>query len=268
VKKISASIVLVLSSFLLFAQIDIIENYDTVRYESESAYKESHSLRNGYWIHYNVKGNKSKEGRYSNDSLTGLWKSYYDSGNIKSEITYVANKANGFARFYYENGNVSEEGIWKDKKWVGSYRFFHENGNSAYIWNYNDNGKRTGKQYYFHENGNLMIEGEWENGKEKGAIKEYYENGSLKAEKYFDDGKLNVDSVRIFQKNEVPPKGLDVFDGNGYYKTYTKSKKLEYEGVWKGGKFLDGNKYIYNSSDKAIKIQVYRNGVKVGEKDL
>lgn len=266
-KKIATFIVLLLSSIVLLSQIDVVYNSDTVRYESEAAYKTVYPVKKGHWIYYNAKGNKHKEGLYQNDSLTGIWKNYYDNGNIKSEITYVANKAMGFARFYYENGNVSEEGIWKDKKWTGSYRFFHENGNSAYIWNYNENGKRTGKQYYFHENGNIMIEGEWENGKEKGAIKEYYENGSLKAEKYFDDGKLNVDSVKIFQKNEVPSNKLGVFDGNGYYKTYTKDKQLEYEGVWKGGKFMDGNKYLYNDLGKATKIIIYRNGVKVGEKN-
>ena len=82
----------------------------------------------------------------------------------------VNGKADGYAKLYYENGRVSEEGQWKNKIWVGDYKYYFENGNPAYVWKFDETGKRNGMQIYYHENGNKMIEGEWADGKETGTI--------------------------------------------------------------------------------------------------
>lgn len=264
------------------AQIKVVENGDTVSYNNPSHYLETHSTKEGYWQFLFKSGDVKKEGNYLNNQKEGIWKQYYANGKLKSEITYVEDKTDGYAKIYYENGNLSEEGVWKGDKWVGEYKYYFQNGNPAYEWSYNEQGKRTGTQKYFYENGFLMIEGDWNNGKETGTIKEYYEDGSLKSEKTFADGKLDETKVKKYKPQEVAvftnpvavkknpdqPKdpSLEAFDGNGYYKTINKWRKPEYEGVWKSGKFMDGEKHIYDEEGKYIITQVYRNGVKVGEK--
>jgi len=232
--------------------------------------------QHGYWI-INENGVKSEEGRFEHGIRTGIWKAYFPSGKIKSLITYQNGKPNGYAKFYYENGNVSEEGIWKENKWVGDYKYYHPNGNPAYEWKYSDSGKRTGVQKYYHENGKIMIEGEWKEGKENGTIREFDKNGNLIAEKTFNDGQLDVASVKIYtpsteQKQEpqqkeivveeVKPQNTEIgiFDGNGFHKTYTKDGKLDREGEWKNGRLIDGKKYFYDESGKLIKTTIYKNG--------
>lgn len=267
--KYLISLLLLAIALSAFSQLAVISGTDTVKYSSKKEYLDKHKSKEGYWICSNINGNIESEGLYTQDKKEGIWKEYYNSGKTKSEITYVAGKADGYAKFYYENGNVSEEGTWRNRAWIGDYKYYFENGNPAYIWKYNETGKRTGVQLYFHENGNKMIEGEWQDGKETGVIKEYYENGALKSEKVFADGKVDVATIKKYEpKEEVLPEvnSLEKFDGNGYYKTINKWRKPEFEGVWKGGKFMDGKKFIYDDNGNYIKTLIYRNGVKVGEK--
>ncbi|MCX7862290.1 MAG: toxin-antitoxin system YwqK family antitoxin [Bacteroidales bacterium] len=241
---------------------------------------DSEGKQHGYWIIYE-KNLKSEEGRFDHGVRIGVWKGYYPNGKIKHEITYQNGKPNGYAKFYYENGNISEEGIWKENKWVGDYKYYHPNGNIAYEWKYSETGKRTGVQKYYHENGKLMIEGEWKEGKESGTIKEYDNNGKLIAEKTFNDGQLDVASVKIYtsdnqniaKKEQVEPNitpvvqetkqvsnDIGVFDGNGFHKVYTKDGKLDREGEWKNGRLIDGKKYFYDENGKLIKTTIYKNG--------
>jgi len=264
------------------AQVKVVENGDTTAYKNVSQYLETHSSKEGYWIFLNSSNKKKKEGNYLNNSKDGIWKKYFGNGKLESEITYVNDEPDGYAKIYYENGNLSEEGIWKGDKWVGQYKYYFQNGNAAYEWNYNDQGKRTGTQKYYYENGFLMIEGDWANGKEAGVLKEYYEDGSLKSEKTFADGKLDQTKVVSYKPQEKPvytkptvvtrpadtqtDESLKAFDGNGYYETINKWRKTEYKGVWKGGKFMDGERNIYDEEGNYVITLIFRNGVKIGEK--
>lgn len=235
--------------------------------------KDVNNKKQGHWIIFDQsKTVVQEEGEFKDNRRTGVWKKYYSSGKPKHEITYKNGKADGYAKFYYENGNVSEEGIWKMNKWVGEYKYYFENGNMSYLWQYNENGKRTGQQKYFYENGNVMIEGEWTEGKESGVIKEYYENGALKSEKNFAEGVLEEGSVKTYEpkivvKQSASNKDVGVFDGNGYHKTYNLQGLPDREGVFKGGKFMDGKRYYYNSEGKLIKTEFYRNGQVVNVKN-
>ncbi|NSW45880.1 MAG: toxin-antitoxin system YwqK family antitoxin [Bacteroidales bacterium] len=259
-------IILILNSAIVFAQKDTLNQTD------------SDGKQHGYWI-ITENGTKSEEGRFEHGIKVGVWKAYFSSGKIKSMITYQSGKPNGYAKFFYENGNVSEEGIWKENKWVGDYKYYHPNGNPAYEWKYSEAGKRTGIQKYYHENGKIMIEGEWKEGKENGTIREFDKNGKLIAEKTFNDGQLDVASVKIYtptieQKQEPEQKQevkvvqevqhqnteVGIFDGNGFHKTYTKDGKLDREGEWKNGRLIDGKKYFYDETGKLIKTTIYKNG--------
>ncbi|PLX14309.1 MAG: hypothetical protein C0594_00255 [Marinilabiliales bacterium] len=127
-----------------------------------------------------------------------------------------------------------------------------------------------------------MIEGEWNDGKETGVIKEYYEDGTLKAQKSFNNGKLDESSVKTFPKdnseitNNDTPKdksennndsntednkedALKPFDGNGFHKLY-KSGRLDREGEFKDSRLINGKRYYYDDNGKLEKINVYRSG--------
>jgi len=151
----------------------VIFGTDTVLYASLDEYEEKNTIKDGYWKEYFTKGKLKEEGKYVNNQKDGRWVSYYINGKKKQIMFYENGVVNGKVRIYYDNGNVSEEGVWngKDKVWTGEYKYYFENGNPSYLWNYDENGKRTGVQRYFHENGNLSIEGEWQEGSEAGVIK-------------------------------------------------------------------------------------------------
>ncbi len=266
--------VLILGLFFLtgfkqaFAQQDTINKTD------------ANGLKQGYWIVYYPNTTvKKEEGKYVNGKKEGLWKFYYPSGKIKQEVTYKNNRPNGFVRIYYENGNVSEEGIWKGNKWVGKYKYYHKNGKLAYDWNYNENGKRDGIQKYYYENGNIMIEGNWKNGKENGVLREYDENGNLKVEKVFNDGKMDVNSVKIYsaekktqnkEEKQQPKvvteqktqkqKDLEYFRDSGFKRLYNTKGQITAEGEFDKGKLINGKKYFYDNDGNLLKINIYKNG--------
>lgn len=241
---------------------------------------DENGLKQGYWIIYftDNPAQIKTEGKYISNKKTGVWKTFFPSGQIKQEITFVNNRPNGYAKIYYKDGKVSEEGIWKGNKWVGDYKFYHKNGKIAYDWKYNKTGKREGEQKYFYENGNKMIEGSWANGKESGTIKEYDENGKLKVEKTFNDGKLDVNTVKIYEKGKQVTNNTQETNNNnqqviktnpneklgilsdGFHKTYTKLKKIDKEGTFKAGKLYTGKDYIYDSDANLLKINIYNNG--------
>ena len=270
-------------SFFILLSAFIINGYgqnDTLNKKDENG------LKQGYWIVYfpDNPAQIKTEGKYVDNKKQGVWKTYFPSGQIKQEITFVNNRPNGYAKIYYEDGKVSEEGIWKGNKWVGEYKFYHKNGQVAYDWNYNKTGKREGEQKYFYENGNKMIEGNWANGKESGTIKEYDENGNLTVEKTFNDGKLDVNTVKIYEKgkpvtnnntqetnnntqtnttqqvNHTNPGEKPGMLSDGFHKTYTKYKKIDKEGTFKAGKLYSGKDYIYDSDGNLLKINIYNNG--------
>lgn len=268
--RIIAGILLILSAQLGSAQIKVVTGKDTAYFADADEYtsKTGKSEKEGYWIYMAESGKKAQEGKFVAGKREGIWKKYYNNGVLKSEITYKSGDANGYAKMYYESGNLSEEGTWVEQKWVGDYKYYHENGNLSYDWKYDGSGKRTGVQKYYHENGNLMIEGSWDQGKESGVIKEYYENGSLKGEKSFKEGTVDTTSIRAYEMKAAVPqvkKSMDKFDGNGYYKSVNANNQVEYEGVWKGGKFMDGKRYYYNAAGEVVKEDVFRNGVKLGK---
>lgn len=168
--------------------------------------KDANNLKQGHWIIFNQngkytgysEGQKVEEGDYLNNKKVGVWTKYYPNGNVNHEITFTNNTPNGYAKFYYKDGTLQEEGMWQGSKWVGEYKYYHENGQVFYHWNYNSSGKRDGRQEYYHANGNLMFEGDWKSGNETGVIKEYYEDGSLKAERSFNNGKIEPTATKTF----------------------------------------------------------------------
>jgi antitoxin component YwqK of YwqJK toxin-antitoxin module len=254
---------------------------------------DANNLKQGFWKIFNRTKNLPgydpdqvvEEGPYKNSRKDGLWRRFFPNGKVKDEITYVNSRPNGYYKTYYENGQVQEEGTWKSNRNIGAFKRYYENGQVQQDFNFNNSGKREGKQVYYYENGQVMIEGEWSAGKESGIIKEYYENGDLKAEKAFVDGGLDVANTKTYEpknpiekkdeladapvkivkvsKDEMP--NIGVFDGNGYHKMYNQNKQLSKDGYFKNYRLMDGKWYKYDENGILINIEKYEKGRYVGD---
>lgn len=235
---------------------------------------------------------KIEEGKYTENRKIGKWIDYYCNGNLKSTLTFQNGRPDGYAIMYHENGKISEEGNWKNNRWTGPYKLYYENGQPQHEFNFNTTGKREGPVKYFYENGQLAIEGNFVNGKEIGVIKEYHENGDVKAEKTYNDGAVDVASIKEFEpkkaivkiketpidnapkvvlKPDEKPNGT-VSKGplvlNGQNITYNRNKQITKDGVFKDNRLMEGKAYIYDENGILQRISVYKNGIYVGDSPI
>jgi len=232
---------------------------------------------------------KVEEGKYSDNRKVGKWFEYYCNGNMKNQLTFQNGRPDGYAIMYNENGKISEEGNWKSNRWTGAYKLYYENGQVQHQFVFNASGKREGAQTYFYENGQVAVQGNFVNGKEAGVIKEFHENGDLKAEKTFNDGAVDVASIKEFEpkkpivkikeepidnapkvvlKPDEKPNGLTTkgpFVLNGQNITYNKNKQITKDGIFKDNRLMDGKAYIYDDNGILQRIATYRNGNYVGD---
>jgi antitoxin component YwqK of YwqJK toxin-antitoxin module len=266
---------------------------------------DANGLRQNHWVIYNsmrhlpgyTDDSKVEEGDYKDNMKQGIWISYYPSGAVKSKITFKDNRPEGPAVTYFENGKVNEEGNWSNNRWVGPYKLYYENGTIQHDFSYNDNGKRAGEQKYFYPNGQLMIDGNWTEGKQAGATTEYYDDGTVKAKEVFNDGNLDPSQSQTFDQ-KTPQKPVDiipaqvvqseapkttttvvttteqpnagataakVFNGEGYWKLYNQNKQISKDGLFHGGKLMDGTVYIYSPDGLIQKKAVYKGGIYQGD---
>jgi len=268
---------------------------------------DANGLRQNHWVIY---GNmrhlpgyaddaKVEEGDYKDNMKQGVWISYYPSGAVKSKITFKDNRPEGYAITYFENGNVQEEGTWSNNRWTGPYKLLYENGVVQHEFNYNENGKREGKNLYRYPNGKIMIEENCTNGKQTGTTTEYYDDGSIKAKEVFNNGQLDTTQTQRFEQ-KTPQKPVDVipvpvqkeapkstvtvvttteqpnpgtaqakvFNGEGYWKLYNSNKQISKDGLFHGGKLMDGTVYIYSGDGLLQKKAVYKNGIYQGDSPI
>lgn len=273
------------------AQSYTIDKGDTINVIDEN------NLKQGFW---RIFGKMKKlpgyepdqvveEGNYESSRKQGLWKTFFPNGKIKSEIAYVNSRPNGTYKTYFESGQVEEEGNWENNRNTGGFKRFYENGQTAQEFVFNETGKRDGKQVYFYENGQVMIEADMAAGKEK-FVKEFYEDGSIKAEKSFIDGELDVANTKVYESKNPnnnnenkelansPIKIVKVdnndevnsgnFNGNGQYTMYNKDKQLSKVGFFKDFKLMDGLNYEYDNNGILIVIEKYKEGRYIGDAPL
>lgn len=234
---------------------------------------------------------KAEEGQFAENRKTGNWIEYFCNGNKKSNIPFINGRPEGYAYLYYENGNLKEEGNWKINRWVGNYKLYYENGQVQHDFKFNEGGKREGQQVYKYENGQTAIEGSFANGKESGVIKEYYESGDTKAIKTFNNGEVDVASIKTFENDKQPVKTenkaianapskavaevkkdettADAKAGtitlNGKHILYNKNKQVSKEGIFKDSRLMEGKAYIYNDNGILTRVAIYKNGIYVGD---
>ena len=248
-------------------------------------------LKTGYWVitaemrqdtgYY--PGDIIEEGEFKNSRKIGLWVRYYPKGKKQSEIEYVNGRPKGKYKTYYRNGKLEEEGNWVQQKNTGDFTRYYSNGQKMQEFSFNENGIRNGKQLYFHENGQVEVEVTVIDGKEEGIMKRYRENGELKSEVEVSGGKADYTTYKEFgnKQNEIvtrTPKvekkeaeiestvkpNLGTVNPEGYNKLYTRSLLLKWDGYYHFGRPWNGKKYVYNQNGILQKIEIYKNGLYIG----
>jgi len=273
-------------------ELDPVNNKDTINLIDYTGKKQ------GKWIVFGkskpntcyAATSKVEEGKYADNKKAGIWKEFYCNGNMKNKITYTNGRPDGYAIMYHESGKISEEGMWKISKWVGDYKLYYENGQVQQEFKFNATGKREGPQKYFYENGQVMIEGSWAAGKEAGTIKEYHENGDIKAEKKYDNGAVDIASIKTYEPKKaivkvdkpdnskvlvvkkeetiLEPKQKGPMILNGYHVLYNKSKQKSKDGDFKDNRLMEGKNYIYDENGILKRIEIYKKGAYVGDAQI
>lgn len=253
--------------------------------------KDEVNLKQGSWI---ITGQMRKDtsfaasaiieqGKYKDGRKIGVWMRYYPNGNIQSKIFYVNGRPKGMYELYYDNGQVEEQGDWDRNKNVGQFKRFYENGEMMQHFQFSDNGKRNGEQLYFYSNGEVEVEVNVVDGKEDGTLKRYYSNGELKSEMNVNMGIADSNSYFEYKpKKEVEeiedvPKvkkkvaniekakpNIGTVNPEGYNKLYTRSLLLKWDGYYHHGKPWNGKKYIYDQNGMLVRIEIYKNGLYIG----
>jgi antitoxin component YwqK of YwqJK toxin-antitoxin module len=226
-----------------------------------------------------------EQGKYSNSRKQGIWTKFFASGKTKSEIEYKNSRPNGAYRTYFENGQIEEEGNWKNNRNTNDFKRYYENGQVSQNFAFNNTGKRDGKQTYYYESGQVMIEADIESGKEK-FVKEFYEDGSVKAEKSFVDGKLDVANTKVYEpttpiKDKKPEGVIEVvkvskdeyinsgdFKGDGKYKMYNRDRQISKDGIFNSYRFMEGKQYIYNENGILTQVKLFKEGRYIGDAPL
>lgn len=254
---------------------------------------DENGLKTGYWV---IKGHmvnatkykpdqKIEEGRYEANKREGLWKKYHTNGKLKSEITYVSNRPHGPYKLYYPSGNIEEQGNWVRQHNTGDFKRYHKNGNIAQDFTFEDNGRRTGNQRYFYENGNLEMEVEIVMGVEEGVMKRYYPNGDLMEEKELSNGVVKKETIKKYPprgkekpavdrtaavtvkhsiRNTEDKPNLAVFKFNGFNTLYNKNRQVTQVGEFRDGRLWNGKWKRYDKNGLIQKIEIYKEGVYVG----
>ena len=268
-----------------------IYNGDTINFKDDNGKKQ------GWWIIFGKSSSrhrgfapdaKVEEGEYVNSRKTGIWKKYWPNENLRSEITYKSGRPNGPFTSYYEEGEgkIEEKGTWKGNRYTGSFERRHRNGEVAQKLEFNESGKREGKQQFFYENGQVELEFSVNNGIENGELNRYYPNGDLKETKIFNNGQVDPTSIKNYDPvkpevvikedpvvpvktaktdEELKPNAAVGFVKDGYNKLYNKSKQITQDGIFKRGKLNTGKWYRYNSDGILQRIEKYRNGYYIGD---
>jgi hypothetical protein len=102
--------------------------------------EEDCKTKEGWFIYYTQKGERSLAGKYSRNLRTDLWQTWFPSGQVRDSIYFVNNLANGQCRKYFESGIMESMGFYKNGIPDSTWTWNHENGQKATFEKY-DNGQ-------------------------------------------------------------------------------------------------------------------------------
>jgi antitoxin component YwqK of YwqJK toxin-antitoxin module len=235
---------------------------------------DSSGLKQGLWK-LNIP-NGYEIGSFRDNLKQGKWLTYEKDGNLLSEKSYNNGKIEGEYIIYYKTGIISETGVWKDDMNIGPLLRCYPNGSMFHQFNFNNKGKRDGKQFYYFNNGQLSIEANFINGVEDGITKRYdmqgnlvgifvFRNGSLIVK----DGKFDIEHYKPDTKADtlknVSVENLQDFStASGYNVLYGKEGEILMSGYFRKGRLITGEMYIYDQRGELTDVKKYKRSRFIG----
>lgn len=247
-------------------------------------------------------GKKSERGAYQDGEKIGIWKTWDSAGLPLCEFRYEGDSelvmncwtadhaqtvkdGNGTFVSYYFGGQVNEKGEVKDGRRTGVWQAYHPNGKMRMKvrWEgdtplvvdaWNDKGEplvRDGNGTYVGtlETGKTPVKGDYKNGRQDGEWTTYYpESGAVMHVVVYAGGSLEGPLSGFFASGAKESQGS--FKNNqreGEWTWYHENGAVSTQIKFVNGK-KDGQQVFYNSQGKKVRVETYKDGVLVAEKDL
>jgi antitoxin component YwqK of YwqJK toxin-antitoxin module len=273
--KIALFLTLSIQNIILFSQSDTLNQ------------KDSHGLKQGYWIVYGKdlpeKGYcdmcKVEEGYFKDDRKNGPWKIYHNDGiTVRIKGNFINGRPSGYYELFYPNAIMKEFGTFVNGKQVGHFQRFYESGCLQMEKFYNLQGEYIDTNFTFYypncdtsisNLGNVELEFLIASDGTR-ITNRYWPDGSLKkGDTDTGNSKVNV-GKEITDTSDcgISGGGPDARSGSlkeglnceGYMKVYNKKGDLWMNGEFRDCKLWTGKLYIWDSNRVLIKIEIWRNG--------
>ncbi len=88
-------------------------------------------VKNGWFIYYNQKGERSLAGKYDRNLKTDVWQTWYPSGQVKDSVYFLNDMANGSCSKFFESGQMEGKGFFRNGAPDSTWEWNHENGRKA-----------------------------------------------------------------------------------------------------------------------------------------
>ncbi len=232
-----------------------VSGFKTYQYESGKTMSEGelvNSKEEGKWTFWYENGNKQVDAHFTEGIPDSLWQWYNESGNMIKKGHYKNGLEHGVWINYYENGQQQDSGLYQSGRMNGFWKFWYEDGQLLQEGTYKRNAQ-DGNWKIFHENGNLSNEGLMKEGVMSGLWNNYYDNGKLESVLIH----KSAEKLIVQDTWDLNGKQL-VKDGNGAFKSYSKSGQLLVTGEIKDGSRI-GEWVTYFEDGKIKEKGLYEN---------
>jgi hypothetical protein len=96
------------------------------KYENEDC-----TVKDGWFIYYNNKGERYLAGKYTKNQRTDLWQTWYPSGKPKDSIFFSNDIPQGPCSRYFASGILESSGFYRNGQLDSIWIWHHENGQVA-----------------------------------------------------------------------------------------------------------------------------------------
>lgn len=153
---------------------------------------------------FHLNGTVMGQGMYRNKMKNGTWKYFDDQSVLSSEDEYMSGKLHGASKVYFLNGRVAAEIPYAEGLKNGDFIEYFPDGTVNLKGTYQDN-TYTGAYVQNYPSGEPMVTGQYKAAVKDGKWLYYAEDGHIKAQQYYEQGKLIKEKVEEgFEPESVP----------------------------------------------------------------
>lgn len=121
------------------------------------------------------------EGSYLNNKKVGNWVKYHPDGSINTKLLFIDDAFAGPYKLYHEGGSVLAEGQMNPETGssTGNFRAYYSDGTLKEEYNFNEGGRRDGRQVVYYPSGKMAVNATMKNGELDGYTTKYQESGAV-----------------------------------------------------------------------------------------